>query len=204
MAQAPDRIRDEIHMTRTDLVRDVDALAERTLPNRVASRKWAGVKDKMHSVTESVMGTPQSAGEGMKSMAHKVQDASGPVAGKAGGMASDAAGKVKEAPETVRRQTEGNPIAVGMIAFGAGLLAASLIPATEMEKRAGANIKEHSAQLTEPLTESAKQIKDDLKEPVSGAAEQVKQTAKGAAQTTVDETKSSARPVADQGKQAVR
>jgi gas vesicle protein len=204
MAQAPDRIRDEIDMTRTDLARDVDALADRTLPNRVVGRKWANVKDKMHSVTETVMGTPRSAGEGMKSVGYKIQDASETVAGKAGEVASEVADTVKETPEMVRRQTQGNPIAVGMIAFGAGLLAASLIPATELEKQAGERIKEHSAELTEPLAESARQLKDDLKESVSDATEQVKQTAKDAAQTTVDEAKSSARTVADQGKQAVQ
>lgn len=204
MAQAPDRLRDEIDMTRTDLARDVDALADRTLPNRVVSRKWAGVKDRMHSVTESVMGTPRSAGEGMKSVGHKIQDASETVADKAGEVASEVSDTVKEAPEMVRRQTQGNPIAVGMIAFGAGLLAATLIPATELEKRAGASIKEHSAELTEPLAESARQLKEDLTESVSDATEQVKQTAKDAAQTAVDETKSSVRTVAEKGKRSVQ
>jgi hypothetical protein len=33
-----------------------------------------------------------------------------------------------------RRQTQGNPIAAGLIAFGAGMLVASLLPATDLEK----------------------------------------------------------------------
>jgi len=202
MAQAPDRIRDDITATRTSLVRDVDALADRTMPNRIVGRKWAGVKDRMHSLSETVMGTPRSAGEGMKSMAYKVQDASTTVADRAGDMASDVAETVRETPEMVRRRTQGNPLAVGVIAFGAGMLAGSLIPATEMEKRAGERIKEHSTELTEPLADSAHQLKEGLSESVGDAAEQVKQTAKDAAQTAKDEAAVSARTVADTGREA--
>jgi hypothetical protein len=40
---------------------------------------------------------------------------------------------VREAPEAVARTTQGNPVAAGLIAFGAGLLAASLLPETDAE-----------------------------------------------------------------------
>jgi len=202
MVEEPDRIREDIASTRTNLVRDVDALADRTLPNRVVGRKWAGMKEKMHSFTGTVMGPPRSAGEGMKTVAHKVQDASSTVADRAGEMASDVADTVRETPEMLRRQAQGSPIAVGVIAFGAGLLAASLLPATEMEKRMGETVKEHATELTEPLAESARQIKDDVAGSVSEAAEQVKQTAKDAAQTTMDQTKASAQTVAKEGRKA--
>jgi hypothetical protein len=35
------------------------------------------------------------------------------------------------APQAVRQQTQGNPLAAGIIAFGVGMLAATLIPVTD-------------------------------------------------------------------------
>ena len=55
MAQEPDRLRQDIEYTRASLTRDVDALAEKTSPKRVAQRRWSSVKEK-------VMGTSTHAG----------------------------------------------------------------------------------------------------------------------------------------------
>ena len=40
MAEGPDRIREDIETTRAELARNVDALADRTVPTRVARRRW--------------------------------------------------------------------------------------------------------------------------------------------------------------------
>ena len=61
MAEEPDRIRDEIEATRYDLARNVDLLADRTVPTRVARRRWSGVKERVHGMSDRVMGTSSDA-----------------------------------------------------------------------------------------------------------------------------------------------
>ena len=81
-ARIPDRKRQEIQATRADLASNVDHLADRTNPARMARRGCHRLTDKMHSFTDTVIGKP--------------------------------------APHYAAEQTRGNPIAAGMIAFGAG------------------------------------------------------------------------------------
>jgi len=200
MVEEPDRIREDIELTRSDLARNVDALADRTIPTRVAQRRWTQVKDRVHSVSEKVMGS--RTGESYRSASGGVHGASGTVHGiasqtadKAQSVASDVAETVRDAPQTVARQAQGNPVAAGLIAFGAGLLAASLVPATNAERQAGQRIKENAGELLEPvrgpLTESAQEMKQNLSESVSGAATQVKESAKDAGQAVKEQVRSS-------------
>lgn len=223
MAQAPDRIRDDIQTTRADLARDVDMLADRTLPNRVARRRWGAVRGRMRLVSEKVMGTPgyrqteygygHPASSGTGTVADKARSAAGgvqDVAQRAGERASEATSRAAEtaqqAPEAMRRQTQGNPLAAGLIAFGAGLLTASLIPASEAERRAGERLQEEAGGLMErvrePLAESGRQLKDDAAGSVRQAADQVKETARDAARTTAEESRGAARDAAQQTRQA--
>lgn len=224
MAQAPDRIRDDIENTRAGLARDVDMLADRTLPNRVARRRWSAVRGRMRLVSEKVMGTPSyrqteygyygyPTSSGTETVSDKARSAAGgvqDVAHRAGERASEATSRaaesVQQAPEAMRRQTQGNPLAAGLIAFGAGLLTASLIPASEAERRAGERLQEEAGGLMErvrePLAESGRQLKDDVAGSVRQAADQVKETARDAARTTAEESKGAARDAAHQTRQA--
>jgi gas vesicle protein len=219
MAQAPDRIRDDIQTTRDDLARDVDMLADRTLPNRVVRRRWTAVRGRMRLVSERVMGTPgyrqteygygYPASSRPETAADRARSATGSgqgVAQRASDATQRATETVQQAPEAMRRQTQGNPFAAGLIAFGAGLLTASLIPASEAERRAGQRLQEEAGDLMErvrePLAESGRQIKDDVSGSVRQAADQVKETARDAARTTAEESKGAARDAARQTRQA--
>jgi len=149
MAQEPNRIREDIAATRSELTRDVDALADRTVPRRVARRRWNEVKDKVPTLSDTVMGTPGNGGNGgrkAKESLHSAMDTMEHAAAETGErvseIASNVAGTVRQAPAAVADRTSGNPIAAGLIAFGIGLLAASLIPTTEMEKQAGEQLKQ--------------------------------------------------------------
>jgi len=222
MAQAPDRIRDDIETTRADLARDVDMLADRTLPNRMVRRRWTAVRGRMRLVSEKVMGTPgyrqteygygyptpsrtETAADKARSAAGGVQDVAQRAGERASEATSRAADTVQQAPEAMRRQTQGNPLAAGLIAFGAGLLTASLIPASEAERRAGERLQEEAGGLMdrvrEPLAESGRQLKDDVSGSVRQAADQVKETARDAARTTAEESKGAARDATRQTRQ---
>jgi hypothetical protein len=199
MAQEPDRIKDDIDATRTDLARNVDALADRTVPTRVARRRWNEMKDRVRTVSDKVMGTPNGGHrvkEGVGSVMTSIGETTSQVGDKATEMASDVASAVREAPHAVAERTQGNPLAAGIIAFGVGLLTASLIPPTDLERRAGQRIKDQAGDLIEPikepLSDSFEQIKDDVTDAASSAVDEIKQSAKDAAGATKDKAMESA------------
>jgi uncharacterized protein YjbJ (UPF0337 family) len=206
MAQEPDQLKQDIESTRASLTRDVDLLANKTSPKRVAQRRWNSVKEK-------VMGTSENAGHAAGSAVGTVQDKAGSALGtvqdKAGSAAStvqdkagDVADSVRKTPQAVAQQTQGNPLAAGIIAFGVGMLAATLLPVTDLERRAGLQLKENSGDLTDRVKDVAGELKDDLSGTVQEAVGQVKETAQDAAQTTKDQAKSSAQDAKDETKQA--
>jgi gas vesicle protein len=206
MAQEPDRLRQDIEATRSSLTRDVDLLAEKTSPKKVAQRRWTAVKDKVMGSSESAR---QSAGDGMSTVQDKVQDKAsqlgdkaGQLGDKAGSAAHDVADSVRSAPQAVAKQTQGNPLAAGIIAFGVGMLAATLVPVTDLERRAGQQLKDNAGDLTDRVKDVATEMKDDLSGTVQHAVSEVKETAQDAAQTTKDQAQSSAQDVKSEAKSA--
>jgi hypothetical protein len=205
MAQEPDRLRQDIEGTRASLTRDVDALADKTSPKRVAQRRWTSVKEK-------VMGTSDDAKHAAGNAAGTVSDKASAAAGTVSDKASAAAGtvsdkasqvgeSVKQAPQAVVRQTQGNPLAAGIIAFGAGMLAATLIPVTDAERRLGQQVKDNAGEVTDKVKDVASEMKDDLSGTVQQAAGEVKATAQDAAQTTKQQAQSSAQDAKEQVQQ---
>jgi hypothetical protein len=93
-------------------------------------------------------------------------------------------------------------LAAGVIAFGAGWLIASLLPATEKEQRAATAVKDKASEHSDTLTAPLKDAAENLREPAQQAAESVKSSAADAASTVKDETRSATGDVAGQAKQA--
>ncbi|WP_436535878.1 DUF3618 domain-containing protein [Actinoplanes sp. HUAS TT8] len=201
MAEEPDRLRQDIESTRASLTRDVDLLAEKTSPAKVAQRRWNSVKEKVMGSSDHAR---HAVADHTSSTAGTVQDKASQLGDIAAEKAHDAADAVRGAPQAVAAQTQGSPIAAGVIAFGVGLLAASLIPVTDVERRAGQQLKDNSGELTDRVKDIATDLKDDLSGSVEHAAGQVKNTAQDAAQTTKDKATSSAYDVKDQTQQAAR
>jgi gas vesicle protein len=92
---------------------------------------------------------------------------------------------------------QGNPLAAGLIAFGAGLLASSLIPPSEKEREAAESLKSAAEPVKTQLTDAAKDVAQGLKEPAQEAMENVKATATDAAQTVKEEGQAAASEVKD-------
>ncbi len=200
MAEEPDRLRQDIEDTRASLTRDVDLLAEKTSPAKVAQRRWTAVKGKVMGSTDHAR---HAAADSTSAALTTVQDKASQAADVAGDKAHDVADAVRSAPQAVAGQTQGNPLAAGIIAFGVGMLAATLIPVTDAERRAGQQLKDNSGELTDKVKDIATDVKDDLSGPVQQAVGQVKDTARDAVQTTRDQAQSSAVDVKEQTRQAV-
>jgi len=195
MSSNPDEIRRDIERTRRELSSDVDLLTEKVSPTKVMERRVERARGAVSSVKEKVMGsatdTKGAAGAGLGSAQDKLSSAASTVADTA-----------SSAPQMARRKAQGNPLAAGVIAFGAGWLLSSLLPASEKEQQAATALKdkasEHSDKLTEPLSQAAQ----NLREPAQQAAESIKSSASDAASTVKDETRSATGEVSDQAKQA--
>jgi hypothetical protein len=190
MDEEPDRLRQDIENTRVSLTRDVDRLAEKTSPRKVAQRRWTAVKDKVMGTSENAR---QATSETANSAVGTVQD-----------KAQDVADSMRSAPQAVALQTQGNPIAAGVIAFGVGMLAATLIPVTDAERRAGQQLRDNAGDLTDQAKDVAGEMKDDVSGSVRQAVGQVKETAQDAAQTTKDQAKSSAQDAKERTQQAAQ
>lgn len=217
----PDVIRRQIEDTRRELSYDVDALNEKVNPARVMDRRVTAAKGKMTNLKEKVMGSAQdttyhaqgvasnaagSVQDAASSAAGSVQSAASSAADSVQGAAASAANAVQQAPDAIVRQTQGNPLAAGLIAFGVGWLVSSLLPASEKEKQlaqqAETAIRENKDALLEPAKQMAQEIGDELKPAAQQAVESVKSTAQDAATTVAEEGKSAAADVQGKAKQA--
>ncbi|MDK1360045.1 DUF3618 domain-containing protein [Arthrobacter sp. zg-Y1219] len=185
MSDNPDAIRADIEETRRRLGSNVDAVADKVTPSHIVQRQTDKVKDAVFGVRDNVKDKVMGAAD---SMTDKVQTGTG-TASDGLSRAGTAAG---EAPQKLTAKAQGNPIAAGLIAFGAGLLAASLIPASEKERVAADNLKTAAEPLTSQVTDTAKEMAQGLKEPAQEAMENVKATAAEAAQNVKQEGQSAA------------
>jgi ElaB/YqjD/DUF883 family membrane-anchored ribosome-binding protein len=95
----------------------------------------------------------------------------------------------------VARKAKGSPIAAGLIAFGAGMLMASLLPASRAEQGAAEKVKETAEPMVAELTDAAKEVAGNLQEPAQQAMAEVKSTASDAVDTVNDESASAAEDV---------
>ena len=178
MSNDPDQIRREIERTRTDLSGNVNALGDKVNPGSIARRQVGRVRGAAQSVKETVMG-------------HSADPTDGGVVGAVGDTLSDA-------PGALTRKAQGSPVAAGLIAFGAGLLLASLFPASQAEQHAAENLKEKAQPLVDDLTDVGKEIAGNLQEPAQQALEEVKAAAADAADTVKDEATTGAQEVKSQ------
>jgi hypothetical protein len=193
----PEVIRRNIDATRADLSRNVDALTEKVSPGRVVSRNVDKAKGRLSSVKERVMGSDDNP---------YADGALGSASDKASSVVGSIGDTATSAPSVARQKTQGNPLAAGLIAFGVGWLASSLLPASEKEQQAASAVKdkasEHSDALTAPLKEAASGAKDNLAGPAQDAVQSVKGTAADAAAHVKDEAASAKDDVAGSAQHA--
>jgi ElaB/YqjD/DUF883 family membrane-anchored ribosome-binding protein len=195
----PDVIRRQIEDTRRELSYDVDALNEKVNPARVMDRRVTAAKGRMTRMKERVMGSAHDSSSHVQGVASNAADS-------VQGAASSAVETVQQTPDMVVRQTQGNPMAAGLIAFGVGWLVSSLLPATERERQlaqqAETAVRENKDALLAPAKQVAQEIGEELKPAAQQAVDEVKATAQDAAQTVKAEGRSAAEDVKGQAQES--
>ena len=189
----PDAIRAEIDSTRRDLSRNIETLNEQVRPGTIARRQGRKVSDSVsgafNDVKEKVMGTSHDAGDRLSDAGDRVSDATH--------RAGDA---IQGAPAQARRKTQGNPLAAGLIALGAGWLIGSILPTSRVEREIATDLKDRAQPLVDEVQEGAKSMGENLKpqaqeavDSVKGAATEAAETVKAEGQGAADDVKSSAK-----------
>ncbi|GAB3379434.1 DUF3618 domain-containing protein [Micromonospora halotolerans] len=191
MSTDPDRIRSEIESTRSELSSDVDALTDKMNPRRIAGERVGQARGALTRVKEKVMGAQMDghgAGQRMSQTAGSVRD------------------EARSLGQQSRAQTQGNPLAAGLIAFGAGLLVSSLIPPSRPERQwagqARGMVGEHSAGLRQQASQVGNQLRDQMREPAQQAAQSVRSTAAQGASAVRDQGRSTAHQMQDETREA--
>jgi hypothetical protein len=214
----PDEIRADIERTRATLSDDVDDLAESVKPKSVARRQVDKVKDAVGNVKDRVMGSDEDDYSTSSTVGDKASAARDAVADRAyaakdavadrayaakdtvSDKASDAADAVREAPATLKRKAQGNPLAAGVIAFGLGMLVSSLIPSSEKERQAVSTLQENLEPVKQKATEVARDMGESLRPAAQEAAESVKSTAQEGVESVKQEGQSAAQDVKGQAR----
>ncbi|HET7724492.1 MAG TPA: DUF3618 domain-containing protein [Propionibacteriaceae bacterium] len=179
MSSNPAEIRSQIEMTRANLSDDVDTLAYQASPSHIAERQVQKVKAKGSRLLDRVLGSADDVKDAASDKLDSVGDA------------------VSDLPGSARRQTQGNPLAAGLVAFGFGLLVSAAFPASDTERELAGDIKEKAQPLTDKVTEAAKDVAGNLQEPASQAVASLKDSATESVQNVKDEAKDATADVTD-------
>ena len=177
----PEELRTEIEQTRANLSQNVNALGEAVTPGAIARRQVDKVKGAGVGVKDKIMGS--------------ADDARSSVSGSASGLGDSAGNMAGNAQQSARRKTQGNPLAAGLIALGAGWLVGSLLPASEKERQAAATVKEKAQPVVSEAQSLAKDAAQNLQQPAQDAVDSVKATAQDAAETVKSEGQTASQDV---------
>jgi hypothetical protein len=173
MGQSTEELTSQIEDTRGRMAQDLDTLHDRVSPSAIVERRKQAARRRLSSMKDKVMGSGQSAGAAASSAASTVSDTAGDVATNA------------------QQRVEGSPLAAGLVAFGAGVVVASLLPASRAEAEAVHRVvetaKEHGQPMLDEVRAAGQDVADNLKDSAAHAAQQVKDSAQESAQKVKDE-----------------
>jgi len=202
MGQSAEALRGQLADQRESLGRDLEAIGDKVSPGRMIDRRRESLRNGWQNTKDRVMGSADDARGSIGSTTSSISSSIGDTA-------SNVADTVTSVPQQAMRTTQGNPLAVGLVAFGAGLVLATLLPETQADRTLAQKVEPTlkdtareigtSAQSAiDELKPAAQQAAQDLKDHAQTAADNVKGQATDAASTAADQTKSAVNEVRSQ------
>ena len=188
MGTQANELKSDLERQREALGDDLEAVGDRVSPSRVVERRRAAVRQRFGRIRDKVMGRADSAHSGMT-------DAASTATVKTGEATQAVKDRLSASPQAVTSATEGSPLAAGVIAFGAGLLAASLVPPTKQEQQAAEQLKPALDEAKEEAKSMAQETAEHLRPQAEDAVARVREQASSAAETVRDEASSAAQEV---------
>ena len=197
MADRTEELREDIQRQRQSIGYTVDQIQNRVSPGRITARGRYRVRRWLIDTKDQVMGNDQSDYP-WERWSRDLNQKVGDMSDRAADAVAGARDTLTEAPEKLRQKTKGNPLAVGLIAFGGGMLAGALLPESRVEGRAMRRVEPALAGAASEAGHIAREIADDVRESAGDSVEQIKEKASAAA----DNVKEEAREAADRTKEA--
>ncbi len=185
MGQNTEELTGNIDQTRRNLSQDVDELNDKVNPTRVMERRKVAARSRVGRLREKVMGSAEHARNRVPSPTDSAHGALG----------------------ALEERTEGNPLAAGLVAFGAGMLLSSLLPASEAETRAAQRAVDaaRDSGVVDEARSTGQDIGQDigqhLKESAVDRTQDMRASAQDSAQTVKEEGRSSAQTVQEDAQQ---
>lgn len=174
MATRSDELTREIDATRGRMDRTIDTIGERAGPGRLRERMRGAVGN----TRDTLMG------------------AAGDARDEAGGAAGDAM-------QAVRTRSQGSPLAAGLVAFGAGLLAGSVMPESRTENRLASEVqKKAQAPVRDNLQHAAEEVAGRVGDRAEEAKNRIADEGRHAKDEVVDDATARARDVTEHGRDA--
>jgi histone H3/H4 len=191
VGQSAEELRREIEMTRDHMGETIDAIGDRVIPRRIVERRRNRMRASYWAARDAVMGRSSDAAASMNARASHAGNSITEGA-------SHLAERATDLPHQATRQTQGSPLGAGMMAFGAGLVIAALIPPSEPEQQVASKVREAA----EPLVEDAKEMGKELASTLQSDSKDAGGALKEAAQQAVGSVKETASSAAQQTKEA--
>ena len=173
MADRTEQLREDIDQKRENIGYTVDQIQNRVSPGRITARGRYRFRRWWIDTRDRILGNEQSEypwERTVQSISHRVGD----VTDRASEVISDVKDGVAETPRIVRRQTQGNPVAAGFIAFGGGLLVGTLLPETQRERDAAKRLEPAVSGITQEASEIGKELAEDVKTTAIDTLDEVK------------------------------
>jgi hypothetical protein len=190
MGQTPDELRRDIDDTREHLGDTLGAIEDRVSPRAIVERRRSAMAERWTSTKEAVMGRADQITSTTSETAHNVT-----------ATASEA---MHDAPHMATDRVQGNPWAAGIIAFGAGLLAATLLPVTRTEEERSDKVMDKAKPLIDEAKGAASDIASDMKDESRSHVDALKADAADAAAAVSDTARSAGEDTRDAGRSAVQ
>lgn len=181
MSTRADELRAEAERQRTAIATDLEMVGDRVSPGRMAERRKAAVRGRFTDARTRVMGAAPS-----------------PDPGDGPGLtdrASSAASTLGETPQMATHAAQGNPLGAGLVAFGAGLLVATLLPESEQERQLAQRVQPQVDELASEVGGAARHVADEVKPAAQGAGQAVADSAKDSAATVRSDAQGAAEEV---------
>lgn len=200
MTSNPEEIRRDIERTRAELSGNVNALADGANPANIARRQVDKVKHSAGDLKARIFGDPDQPWDdgAIGDVQHRLGDAQD----RAAGAVEDAKLAAQDAPRQIRRQTQGNPLAAGLIAFGLGALIGGLLPSSRAEQDFATSAKDKAEPLVEEAKFLAQETAERLKPAAQEAADQVKDVATAAGERVTADAQGAVEDVRGQAQAA--
>lgn len=168
-----EELRRDIAAQRQDIGRDLEAIGDRLSPGRMVDRSRERTRRRVTTWRERVMGKVQDT-----------RDRMGDAMPSVGG-ASDTS-----PTEMVEERVEGSPLVAGMVAFGLGFIAGSILPPSSRERELARSVEPQVQQLARGAAETAKEAGEHLAPVVQEEAQAVKEEAGEAASQVAGQARS--------------